>query len=78
MLEEGRKAEDAFYPEWVKLADDEAAKLAERGVQISEINPAKHESLHKALADTLFQMGLRTKPEEVGELRDFARSKGLY
>ena len=78
LLEEGRKAEDAFYPEWVKLADDEAAKLAERGVQISEINPAKHESLHKALADTLFQMGLRTKPEEVGELRDFARSKGLY
>jgi TRAP-type mannitol/chloroaromatic compound transport system substrate-binding protein len=78
MLQEGRKAEDAFYVEWVKLASEEAAKLAERGVQVSEIKPDKHEGLHKAMADTLFEMGLQTKPKEVGELRDFARSKGLY
>ena len=78
LLEESRKAEDAFYVEWVKLADEEAAKLAERGVKITEFSPDKQEGLHKALSDTLFQMGMQYNPKEIGELRDFAKSKGLY
>jgi TRAP-type C4-dicarboxylate transport system substrate-binding protein len=78
LLDEGRKAEDEFYVEWDKLADDEAAKLAQHGVQISEIGKGKQDGLQKALADTLFEIGLQRNPKDIGELRDFAKSKGLY
>jgi TRAP-type C4-dicarboxylate transport system substrate-binding protein len=78
LLQEGRKAEDSFFPEWTRLADDEAAKLAERGVQITYVGPEKKDGLNKALVDTLFQLGTQYNPKDVGELREFAKAKGLY
>jgi TRAP-type transport system periplasmic protein len=78
LLDEGRKAEDLFYPEWTKLAEEEAAKLKERGVQIVEVGADKRDKMNKALVDTLFEIGLKSSPKDVGELRDFARAKGLY
>jgi TRAP-type transport system periplasmic protein len=77
-LDEGRKAEDGFFPEWTRLADDEAAKLAERGVQITQVGADKKNGLNKALVDTLFQLGMQYNAKDVGELRDFAKAKGLY
>jgi TRAP-type transport system periplasmic protein len=77
-LDEGRKAEDAFFPEWTKLADDEAAKLAERGVRITQVGVEKKDGLNKALVDTLFQLGMQYNAKDVGELREFAKAKGLY
>lgn len=77
-LEEGRKAEDGFFPEWTKLADDEAGKLAERGVQITYVGAEKKDGLNKALVDTLFQLGIQYNAKDVGELREFAKAKGLY
>jgi TRAP-type C4-dicarboxylate transport system substrate-binding protein len=78
LLEEGRKIEDAFYPEWTKLADDETAKLTERGAQITYVGSEKKDGLNKALVDTLFQLGMQYNPKDIGELREFAKAKGLY
>ena len=78
LLDEGRKAEDHFFTEWIKLADAEAAKLKENGMQITEVGPDKRDKLNKALVDTLFELGMKTSPKDVGELREFAKAKGLY
>jgi TRAP-type transport system periplasmic protein len=78
LLEEGRKAEDHFFVEWTKLADEEAVKLKARGAQITEVGSDKRDKLNKALVDTLFELGIKSSPKEVGELREFAKEKGLY
>jgi TRAP-type transport system periplasmic protein len=78
LLDEGRKAEDHFFVAWNKLADAELAELKKRGAQMTEVGKDKHDKMNKALVDTLFEIGLKTSPKDVGELRDFARSKGLY
>ena len=77
-LAEGLKVEDNFFPEWTKLADEEAAKLMERGAQITQVGNEKKDGLNKALVDTLFQLGMQYNSKDVGELRDFAKAKGLY
>jgi TRAP-type C4-dicarboxylate transport system substrate-binding protein len=78
LLGEGSKVEDLFFPEWTKLADEEAAKLAERGTQITQVGNEKKDGLNKALVDTLFQLGMQYNAKDVGELREFAKAKGLY
>jgi TRAP-type transport system periplasmic protein len=78
LLDEGHKAEDSFFPEWTKLADEEAAKLTERGAQITQVGNEKKDGLNKALVDTLFQLGMQYNAKDVGELREFAKAKGLY
>jgi TRAP-type C4-dicarboxylate transport system substrate-binding protein len=77
-LDEGRKAEDLFFPEWTRLADEEAAKLKERGAQITYVGSDKKDGLNKSQVDTLFQIGVQFSAKDVGELRDFAKAKGLY
>ncbi len=77
-LAEGRKIEDVFFVEWNKLADEDSAKLKARGAQITYVGDAKKEQLNKALVDTLFEMGLQYNAKDIGELRDFAKAKGLY
>jgi TRAP-type transport system periplasmic protein len=64
-LDEGRKAEDSFFPEWTKLADEEAAKLAERGVQITYVGAEKKDGLNKALVDGLFELGMKKEPKDI-------------
>jgi TRAP-type C4-dicarboxylate transport system substrate-binding protein len=78
LLDEGRKAEDHFFVEWIRLADDEAAKLKERGAQITEVGADKRDKLNKALVDTLFELGMKSNPKDVGELQEFAKARGLY
>jgi TRAP-type transport system periplasmic protein len=78
LLEEGRKAEDNFGGEWTKLASDEAAKLKEHGMQVTEVGAGKRDMMDKALNDALFEIGMKASPKDIGELRDFAKSKGLY
>ncbi|MCK9908795.1 TRAP transporter substrate-binding protein DctP [Microbacteriaceae bacterium K1510] len=78
MLEEGRKVEDMWFTEWVKLGDAEAKELQARGAQITNIGDDKKAKLNKALADTLFQLGTQYNAKDVGELKEFAKSKGMY
>ena len=78
LLGEGRKVEDFFFPEWTKLADEEAAKLKEHGAQITQVGTEKKDGLNKALVDTLFQLGMQYNAKDIGELREFAKAKGLY
>jgi len=78
MLSEGRKVEDMWFTEWVKLGDEETRQLLSRGAQITEMGQAQRAKANKALADTLFQLGLQYNAKDVGELREFGKAKGLY
>ncbi|HZS53216.1 MAG TPA: TRAP transporter substrate-binding protein DctP, partial [Bryobacteraceae bacterium] len=75
--EEARKAEDAFYVEWVKLANDEETQLKAKGAQITELKTGK-DKLNKELGDAEFDIAIKQDPKSIGELRNFAKSKGLY
>jgi TRAP-type C4-dicarboxylate transport system substrate-binding protein len=76
--DEARKAEDDFYVEWVKLAKDEEEKLKEKGAQVTEVAADKKDKLNKALGDAEFELAEKQDPKSIGELRAFAKSKGLY
>jgi TRAP-type transport system periplasmic protein len=78
LTDEGVKMEDAFYVEWTKMASEEEAKLLQAGAQITQIGGDNKAALNKALVDTLFQLGMQYNAKDVGELRDFAKAKGLY
>jgi len=76
--DEGRKSEDSFYVDWVKLAKDEEAKLKEKGSQVTEVGADKKDKLNKALGEAEFEVAEKQDPKSIGELREFAKSKGLY
>lgn len=78
MLGEGRKIEDMWLAEWTKLSDEEHGKLLERGAQVTNMGEAQRAKVNKAMADTLFQLGLQYNAKDVGELREFGKAKGLY
>jgi len=78
MLAEGRKVEDMWFNEWVKLGEEETRQLLSRGAQITEMGAEQRTKANKALADTLFQLGLQYNAKDVGELREFGKAKGLY
>lgn len=75
--DEARKSEDAFYVEWVKMANDEEAQLKAKGSQITELKIPK-DKLNKELGDAEFEIAIKQDPKNIGELREFAKSKGLY
>ena len=78
MLAEGRKIEDLWFTEWVRLGDEEHRELLARGSQVTQMGEAQRAKVNKALADTLFQLGSQYNAKDVGELREFGKSKGLY
>lgn len=78
LLDEGRKVEDMWFVEWPKLAEAEQKELLARGAQITDLGDDKKAMLNKAMADGQFQAGSQYNAKEVGALRDFAKSKGLY
>jgi TRAP-type C4-dicarboxylate transport system substrate-binding protein len=78
LLDEGRKAEDTFYVDWVKLAKDEEAKLLVSGAKITEVGADKKDKLNSALGEAEFEVAEKQDAKSIGELREFAKSKGLY
>jgi len=78
LVEEGRKIEDAFYVEWTKLTDQEFAKLAANGAQFTDVGSDKKDKIERAHTDGLFAVGATYNAKDIGELRDFAKSKQLY
>ncbi len=76
--EEGRKAEDTFYVDWVKLAKDEEAKLLASGSKITEVAADKRDKLNSALGEAEFEVAEKQDAKSIGELREFAKSKELY
>ena len=67
-----------WVAEWVKLGEEETRQLLSRGDQITEMGAEQRTKANKALADTLFQLGLQYNAKDVGELREFGKAKGLY
>jgi len=78
LLSEGRKIEDMWFTEWVRLGDEEHRELLARGSQVTQMGEAQRAKVNKALADTLIQLGLQYNAKDVGELREFGKAKGLY
>jgi TRAP-type mannitol/chloroaromatic compound transport system substrate-binding protein len=76
-IDEGRKMEDSWFPDWQRLAGEEQQALLAKGAQITEMGPAKKEKLAAAWTDGLFEFTMPKNPKDIGELRDFAKAKGL-
>ncbi len=75
--DEALKMEDAWYVEWPKIAKDEQDALLAKGAQLTEIGPAQKAKLADAWTTGVLDFTMPRNPKDVGELRDFAKSKGL-
>lgn len=77
MLEQGTKIEDIYYAEWNRLAKEEEAALIKRGAQITEMGAEQKQKLMASWAETLWETAGKQRPDDIKELREFARAKGL-
>jgi TRAP-type mannitol/chloroaromatic compound transport system substrate-binding protein len=77
LTDEALKMEDAWYEEWPKIAKEEQDTLLARGAQLTEIGPAQKAKLSDAWTTGVLDFTQPRSPKDIGELRDFAKSKGL-
>lgn len=75
--DEARKIEDTWFAEWPRLAKAEQDGLVARGAQITEMGAAQKEKLASSWTAGVIEFTLPRNPKDIGELRDFAKSKGL-
>jgi TRAP-type mannitol/chloroaromatic compound transport system substrate-binding protein len=74
---EAIKMEDAWYVEWGKIAGAEQEALVGKGAQLTEIGPAQKAKLADAWTTGVLDFTMPRNPKDIGELREFAKSKGL-
>jgi TRAP-type C4-dicarboxylate transport system substrate-binding protein len=75
--DEATKMEDAWYLEWPKIAKDEQEALLAKGAQLTEIGATQKAKLADAWTTGVLDFTMPRNPKEIGELREFAKSKGL-
>lgn len=78
MLDEGKKVEDQWYGEWVKLGEAEQKELMARGAQLTEMGATQKSKVTRAFYDTLWDIAFKYNTKEIEPLREFAKQKGLY
>jgi TRAP-type C4-dicarboxylate transport system substrate-binding protein len=77
IAEESRKIEDFWYTEAPRLAAEEEKELIAKGAQVTDMGAAQKAKLASAWAQGVFDLAMPKLPKEIGELRDFSKSKGL-
>jgi TRAP-type C4-dicarboxylate transport system substrate-binding protein len=77
IAEESRKIEDFWYTEAPRLAGEEEKELIAKGAQVTDMGAAQKAKLASAWAQGVFDLAMPKLPKEIGELRDFSKSKGL-
>jgi TRAP-type transport system periplasmic protein len=75
--DEALKMEDAWYVEWPKIAKEEQDALLAKGAQLTEIGAAQKAKLSDAWTAGVLDFTMPRNPKDIGELRDFAKNKGL-
>ena len=69
--------EDDWYVEWPKIAKEEQEALLAKGAQLTEIGATQKAKLADAWTTGVLDFTMPRNPKEIGELREFAKSKGL-
>jgi TRAP-type mannitol/chloroaromatic compound transport system substrate-binding protein len=77
LIEQGRKVEESWPSDWVRLAKAEEASLLGKGMQITELGVAQKGQVGAAFEKGLWDLAAGKEPRPVGELREFVRQKGL-
>jgi TRAP-type C4-dicarboxylate transport system substrate-binding protein len=75
--DEALKMEDDWYVEWPKIAKEEQDALLAKGAQLTEIGAAQKAKLSDAWTAGVLDFTMPRNPKDIGELRDFAKNKGL-
>jgi TRAP-type transport system periplasmic protein len=75
--DEAVKMEDAWYADWPKIAKEEEDGLLAKGAQLTEIGATQKAKLAEAWTTGVLDFTMPKSPKDIGELRDFAKSKGL-
>ena len=75
--DEAVKMEDAWYADWPKIAKEEEDGLLAKGAQLTEIGATQKAKLADAWTAGVLDFTMPKSPKDIGELRDFAKSKGL-
>lgn len=77
LLQEGRKIEDQWYREAVRLAAEEEKALLAKGMIITQMGGPQKAKLKQVWSDSLWAMSSEKAKKDIDELRAFARSKRL-
>lgn len=77
LLQEGRKAEDAWYKTAPRLWQEEEKGMIAKGMKMTQMGKAQKAKLRSTWQDGLFELGATKNAKDVEEFRQFARSKKL-
>jgi TRAP-type C4-dicarboxylate transport system substrate-binding protein len=75
--DEAVKMEDAWYADWPKIAKEEEDGLLAKGAQLTDIGATQKAKLAEAWTTGVLDFTMPKNPKDIGELRDFAKTKGL-
>ncbi|HZS53215.1 MAG TPA: TRAP transporter substrate-binding protein DctP [Bryobacteraceae bacterium] len=78
LLEQGKKIQGFWDPEWLRLSKVEQEKLIAAGSQVTEVNPKVGAQLNSAWASGLWTLAAtKANAKDLDELRAFAKTHGL-
>lgn len=77
LLQEGRKIEDQWYVESVRVAAEEEKALLAKGAIITQLGQSQKARLDQAFSDGLWEITTKQAKKDIDELHAWARSKGL-
>lgn len=77
MTEEGKKIQEFWDPEWLKLVKNEEDALLAAGSQFTDLGPEQKSRLNTELARGVWDLAAKTDPKGIAELREFSKQKGL-
>jgi TRAP-type C4-dicarboxylate transport system substrate-binding protein len=77
LTEEGKKIQDYWDPEWVRLIKAEEDALIANGSQFTEVGPELKAKVSAAFEQGLWELAAKTDPKSIAELHEFAKKHGL-
>jgi TRAP-type C4-dicarboxylate transport system substrate-binding protein len=77
IMQEARKVEESWVRDSARLAQAEEKELLARGMSVTQMGEAQKAKLRDAYQFGLWELAATKNAKDVGEIRDFARSKKL-
>ena len=77
LIDEGKKLEQSWLKDGIRLTIEEEKALAEKGMQTIKLPDAQYKKLQQSWNDSIWEVTAQKAKKEVEELRAMAKAKGL-
>jgi TRAP-type C4-dicarboxylate transport system substrate-binding protein len=77
LIDEGKKIQDFWDPEWLSLTQKEEDTLLAQGSKLTELGVEQKAKLSAVFAQSLWDLAIKNNPKDIADLHEFAGKHGL-